>query len=82
LNKSTKNSKYRLKAHSNRLSESAKDEKYFSKKEKKDNNLISNLIENVQQFSNSDNNINNINNDDINNNKYMKNGKIIKSIVK
>ena len=82
LNKSTKNSKYRLKAHSNRLSESAKVEKYFIKKEKKDNNLISNLIENVQQFSNSNNNINNINNGDINNNKYMKNGKILKSIVK
>ena len=77
--KNLKNSKYRLKAHSNRLSESAKDEKVF---EKKENNLISNLIDNVQQFSNSNNNINSINNGDINNNKYMKNGKIIKSIVK
>ena len=82
MNKSTKNSKYRLKAHSYRLSESAKDEKYFNKEEKKDNNLIYNLIKNVQQFSNSNNNINNINNGDINNNNYMKNGKIIKIIVK
>ena len=96
LNESTKNSKYKLK-DPNRLSESAKDEKYLVKKEKlfekKENSLMSNLIDNIknQQFSNSSNyinnnininNNNNTNSSDINNNNIMKNGTIIKSIIK